>query len=370
MISIKTGRVLEVLLDDGKAAELRVEVDGEGFAAVAYTQLTGGVKAGDRVLLNTTAVELGLGSGGMHFVIANLDGVEGGGVSPEDGHIVKMNYTPMQCRVLSVEEPASPYHEAMRDFESLAGTPVLVGSLHSMAGPVCAALRLLCGERARVAYVMSDSACLPMAYSRTVRALREKGLVAGTVTYGNAFGGDVEAVNKFTALAAAKAALGANVIVAAMGVGCVGTGTRFGHGAMEQGEILNAASALGGTAIAIPRMSFADARPRHRGLSHHFIEALSTAALAPAIVPIPVLPPEKAEFVRGQLDESGISRLHRVAEFPGESAIEGMERFGLDVRTMGRGPGEDREFFLACGAAAAGAAETIITNSKRMSNIE
>ena len=42
-------------------------------AAYVLTQLTGAVAVGDRVVVNTTAVELGLGTGGWHVVHWNLD---------------------------------------------------------------------------------------------------------------------------------------------------------------------------------------------------------------------------------------------------------------------------------------------------------
>ena len=53
----------------------RVEVDlGTGpERAYVLTQLTGTVSHGDRVVVNTTAVDLGLGTGGWHFVHWNLE---------------------------------------------------------------------------------------------------------------------------------------------------------------------------------------------------------------------------------------------------------------------------------------------------------
>ena len=47
-----------------------MEVDGE--RAYVLTQLIGTVAVGDRVVMNTTAVELGLGTGGWHVVHWNL----------------------------------------------------------------------------------------------------------------------------------------------------------------------------------------------------------------------------------------------------------------------------------------------------------
>ena len=64
--------------------------------------------------LNTTAVGLGLGTGGRHFVVARADGIEGVAFDePSGGHIMKLRYTPMQRDVLAVESPESPHHAAM-----------------------------------------------------------------------------------------------------------------------------------------------------------------------------------------------------------------------------------------------------------------
>ena len=51
----------------GDALELTVDAAGVRGRAIAYTDLTGPVHAGDQVLLNTTAVVKGLGTGGLPF---------------------------------------------------------------------------------------------------------------------------------------------------------------------------------------------------------------------------------------------------------------------------------------------------------------
>ena len=116
---------------------------------------------------------------------------------------------------------------------------------------------------------MTDGAGLPLALSDLVAELRDRELVDATVTYGHAFGGDYEAVSIFSALAVARHVAGADVAVVAMGPGIVGTNTRLGFSGMEVGPILDAAVALGGLPIACLRVSFADPRARHHGLSHH-----------------------------------------------------------------------------------------------------
>jgi hypothetical protein len=351
MVELCEGKVIDILRDDGDAVELLVECRGKQVKAVCYPGLTGPAHPGDTLLLNTTAVRLELGSGGRHFVVANLSNPEKE-LSPSRGHIMKMRYTPSQCRAACAEEEGSPHRAAIESFESLGGAPVIIGGLHSMVAPVCAALKSARPET-NIVYIMTDGACLPLAFSRTTRALKDKNIISATVTCGNAFGGDVETVTKFSALASARAALSADVIVAAMGVGIAGTGTRLGHAGLEVGEWINAAASLGGTPVVIPRLSFADERERHRGVSHHTLTALTVAALARATVALPLLPPAQSDIVKKQLAESGAASRHDIVEADGSAAISALEHSGIRVTTMGRGPEQDPAFFLACGAAAA-----------------
>jgi hypothetical protein len=80
-------------------------------AALNFVALTGRVDVGDRVLLNTVAMELRLGTGGLDFVIAAPERLETD--TPAPGHILKLRYTPLQTPVLAVEAPESPYHNAI-----------------------------------------------------------------------------------------------------------------------------------------------------------------------------------------------------------------------------------------------------------------
>ena len=156
--------------------------------------------------------------------------------------------------------------------------PVVAAALHSQVPAVAAAFKDRSPE-ARLAYVMTDGAGLPMAMSDLVATLRKRKLVDATITCGHAFGGDFEAVSVYSALAVARHVAHADAAVVAMGPGIVGTNTRLGFSGMEVGTILDAAYALGGVAIACLRVSFADPRratravapqrhraaPRHRG---------------------------------------------------------------------------------------------------------
>jgi uncharacterized spore protein YtfJ len=347
LLTSREGTVVEVKTSGAGCSELVVAVDGRLAEAINYDSLTGPVSPGDKVLLNVTAVEMGLGTGGYHFVMANLSRPE---VRAQGlGHIMKLRYTPLQFKVLAVEEEVSLYREDLEKNEGLEGMPVIIAPLHSLVAPAVAGIKTKSPE-ARVVYVMTDGGALPIAFSRQVRELKAKGLLHRTVTVGHAFGGDLEAVNMFSGLLAARAAE-ADVAVVAMGPGNVGTKTTWGFSGLEQGEIVNAVAILGGRAVAVPRLSFADPRPRHFGLSHHTRTALGRVALLPALVPIPELPLPWKALVWRQLRESGITERHRLVEVDGRSALDLLDDLGMELRSMGRAREEDEAFFAAGGAA-------------------
>src|SRR5215217_9230487 len=102
MPSYRTGEVVSLL--GARPGLQRVEVDlGDGpERAYALSQLTGPVAVGDRVVVNTTAVELGLGTGGWHVVHWNL--ARHSWVSPGPGHVMKLRYTSGQLDVGVAEE--------------------------------------------------------------------------------------------------------------------------------------------------------------------------------------------------------------------------------------------------------------------------
>lgn len=348
MICVREGTVIAILAKRPGITEILVEVDGSQDKAISYDGLTGNVAVGDRVVLNTTAVAKNLGTGGYHYVMANLREKRLEGAA--EGHIMKLRYTPCQVQVLAVEEDASPYAPLMRDAESLQKIPVVIGTLHSMLAPVAAMIRAL-APGMKVVYVMTGGGALPLYFSRLVPRLRAQGYLEGTVTCGDAFGGDLEAVNIYTGLLAARVVAGADVIIVSMGPGIVGTGSPFGHTAVEQGEIVNAVNILEGLPIAVPRISFADPRQRHYGISHHTVTALGKIALTPCLIPIPKLAPSKEYYLLRQLHETGLLRKHRVVRVDTDHVLETLKNCALPLETMGRGLAEDPDFFLTAGAA-------------------
>ena len=145
--------------------------------------------------------------------------------------------------------------------------------------------------------------------------------------------------------------LSADVAIVAIGPGVVGTATPFGHGGVAQGEAINAVSALGGTPVACLRVSFADARERHRGVSHHTLAALTRVALAPALVAVPALPEDYADAARIRARRAQASGSATSAPMRARARSPAPDLRGVEVTTMGRGFADDPAFFSAAYAA-------------------
>jgi hypothetical protein len=342
---LRRGTVVSVGASRPGAVELEVEVDGQRAPALAYPDLTGPIRAGDLVLLNTTAVALGLGTGGFHLVIA----VEDGRATElsHGGRVMKARYTPQQVAVRSVEET---HRDVLEGSRGLQGTPVVAAPLHSMVGPIAAGAKA--SGDARVVYVMTDGAALPGAFSRLVPRLRDAGMLDGFITSGQAFGGELEAVTIWTGLLAAKEVLEADVVVVADGPGNLGTDTTWGVSALASGFALNAAEALGGVPVAALRVSFGDTRPRHRVVSHHSLTILEKVCTAKANVAVPILEDERErDAVWEALRARKLEEKHQLVEVDGRPALTKLEELGFEIESMGRTPKDDPAFFLAAGAA-------------------
>lgn len=353
VITWRTGTVHSCGCGWRGAVELTVTLhgapsDGEHVRALAYPDLVGRPEVGDTVLLNVTAQHLGLGTGGYALVVALPDRLPPDRQGP--GHLVKARYSPSQAVVLGADEQDSEHHERLGSLDPLPGTPVVVADLHSSLPAVLAGV-LHVRPDTRVAYVMTDGGALPLWFSRTVAGLTP--LLAGTVTVGQAFGGDLECATTHSGLLAAVRVLGAEIVVVIQGPGNLGTGTGWGFSGVAAGEALNAAAAVGGRGVAVLRMSEADPRERHRGVSHHSTTAYGRVALAPSEVVVPQSYadlagplPDLAHHRRVEIDDAGLVEV-----------LAGFERSsGVRLSTMGRGLAEDPVAFVAAAAAGVHAA--------------
>jgi hypothetical protein len=347
LIGYKNGTVSSIISDDEHLAIVNVNVEGKTYKAVNYKDFTGDINVDDEVVLNTTAVDLSLGTGGYHFVMYNCRNksreLKG------SGHIMKLRYTPYQMKCLAAEEEDSPYHNLFNEFKSLDNHIFIVATLHSMLAPISAMIKYI-NKDIKINYIMTDGGALPLRFSNTVAELKNKKILDNTITIGHAFGGDLECINIYTGLIAAKEILKGDVTIISMGPGIVGSGTKYGFTGIEQGYIIDAVNNLEGMAISVPRISFKDKRNRHCGISHHTITTLSQITNTKSNLILPYLEKEKEDYIIAQIGNSKIKEKHDIIFEYGEEIIMAMEKFELKTTSMGRTIEDDKDYFISLGA--------------------
>lgn len=337
MLVLRRGVVVEAAVAAGPEQRIVVDVPGRGpRPAVADVGLVGPAEPGDDVVVNTQAADLDLGSGGFDVVHVNLTrGLGGAGVP--GAHVMKLNYSSLQHAVEPVEEP---------ELRAPLRRPAAVTFLHGQLAPLAWALgRARPGTR--LGFVQTAGGALPGGHSRVVGELRERGLLAGHLTAGCAFGGEGEAITTAGALQHGLTTLGWDAAVCGPGPGILGSATALGHGGLVALESAHTALALGSPVVLCARMSAGDPRERHRGLSHHTATVLALL-LAPVTVAAP--PGEAGRVPAGAAG-------HAVVEAPAD--LEAYAASGLPARTMGRTLDEDPLFFAAALAAGGVLATTI-----------
>ncbi len=351
MVAFRQSRVSELLSERPGLQRIRLD---DGSRAYVLDDLIGRVELGNQVIVNTTAVDLELGTGGWHVVLWNLDRADWS--EPGPGHIMKLRYTPMQLDAGSAEE-----HQPDLPID-LEGRPVVAALLHSQVAAITVAIKHLRPDT-RIAYVMTDEAALPLALSDLVADLISRGIIDVTITAGQAFGGMFEAVSIPSALTVAAHAAHADVIVVAMGPGIVGTGSTLGFSGAELGSVLDWTHSLNGHAIGALRTSFADPRERHRGLSHHCATAFGRAMHTRAQLVVPSIGGEEEAAILTDLEESGLADQHEIVSVPPVGIVALFDELGMRVSSMGRSASEDEVFFET--AAAAGALAVDVLNGGR-----
>jgi hypothetical protein len=337
---------IELVGADGRAAgdpSVAGATDGSRVRpAIADLTLLGHAEAGDELIVNVQALDLGLGSGGFDIVHANLTrGLAGGGA--RGGNVMKLNYTSLQHAVAPVEDgrPRLPLRR-----------PVAVLALHGQLAAVSWAFAQAV-PGGRLGYVQTEGGALPGSHSRAVRTLRERGLLAGHLTAGAAFGGEAEAITTAGALHHGLRALGWDAAVCGPGPGIVGSSSPLGHGGMRALDSAHVALALGCRTLVVARMSSGDERARHRGISHHTLTVLDLL-LEPVTVALPA-----STFSSLPLGAERPERITRHDWRRTSVDLPGFAACGLPAATMGRGLTEDPLFFAAALAGGAALAEAL-----------
>tara|TARA_Y100000588_G_scaffold391801_1_gene501538 strand:+ start:136 stop:1053 length:918 start_codon:yes stop_codon:yes gene_type:complete len=295
----------------------------DGTRAYALTEVVGSASQGDLVIVNTTAVDLDLGTGGWH-VVHWIDGNEGNS-KEHKGRVLKARY-------LSEQTEVDPHVSERSD---LVGARVLLCVLHSHIGAVAVAM-----SSSKVGYLMTDQAALPLALSDLVAELTSADLVATTATVGQAFGGEIEAVNVASGVGALMDS-GSSRILLGAGPGHVGTASKLGFSAMELAGHASVLHALGAEVALCVRASQVDERQRHRGISDH-MRSLLKAIPVEINVPVP----------HGE-DSSWVTELGHYAHLAEPVDVaRALNKSGVEITSMGEPLYQDE---LACsylGAAA------------------
>jgi len=377
MLKLRPATVLQSGQEISGEQRLTVELTGRPGAgqrreAVGDVALVGRAEVGDEVIVNVQALDLGLGSGGFDIVHVNL--TRGLRAEGEPGaHVMKLNYTSLQHAVEPVEQG---------ELEVPIGRPVAVLALHGQLAAVAWALAQN-APGARLGFVQTAGGALPGGHSHTVAALRRRGLLAGHLTAGPAFGGEGEAITTAGALHHGLGALGWDAAVCGPGPGIVGSSSPLGHGGMEALDSAHVSLALGCPTLLVARISGSDARARHRGLSHHTLTVLDLL-LEPVTVALPagMRSPVGADLRAGLGAVFGgaagqsppapeVSRPVRITRHDWRRAAVDLPSYaasGLPRETMGRALAEDPLFFA--GALAGGTALAELVGAAELADAE
>lgn len=325
--------------------------------AISYVDLTGRGEVGDSVLVTAAGLQRRLGTGGYAFVVAFPDRLPHD-PPPQPGHIMKARYTPFQTMRLGVDEEESTHHDLFTSNTDLKGLPVIGADLHSSLPAIIAGIRSV-NSQARVAYIMTDAAALPYQFSRSAAELQRFGWITTSITVGQAFGGDLEAVNIYTGLLAARHIARADVAVVIQGPGNLGTGSPLGFSGTSLAEVMHATHVLNGVGVGSLRVSQADPRPRHQGISHHSTTVYRELIFTPITVVVPELEGEFGRLVREQAN--ALADRHNLAYEPCTGLDQALEASPVRLTTMGRGIDQDASPFLAAAAAGRWVARNLLT---------
>lgn len=112
---------------------------------------------------------------------------------------------------------------------------------------------------------------------------------------------------------------------------------------MEQGEAANAAFRLNGTQ-SLSRLSEADDRERHSGISHHFVSVLRYCVYCPTIIPVASETPHVYAELEDCLASLQASQQHRLVKAASGPGLDLASRRGIELSTMGRSVSQEPAF--------------------------
>jgi Protein of unknown function (DUF3866) len=261
MLVLRRGVVLAAGDPGGPMQELEVRLGGERRPAVADVALVGAAQVGDDVIVNIAAPDI---------VHANLTrGLDGTGTP--GAQAIKLAYTSLQHAVMPVEDGAPAEAPLALPTEA----PVAVCLLHAQLAPLAWAFHHA-APGGRLGFVQTAGGALPGGLSETVRVLRARGLLAGHLTAGPAYGGEAEAMTTAGALQHGFVERYWHAAVCGPGPSAQESGTALGHGGIVALDSAHAAAALGCQVVVCPRPA--------AGAVSHPTRMLLELALVPLLV--------------------------------------------------------------------------------------
>jgi hypothetical protein len=294
MLVLRRGVVLAAGDPGGPMQQLEVRLGGERRPAVADVALVGAAHVGDDVIVNVAAPDI------VHVNLTR--GLEGTGTAGEQA--VKLAYTSLQHAVTPVEDAAP----ADGPLALPTGAPVAVCLTHAQLAPLAWAFHRA-APGGRLGFVQTAGGALPGGLSETVRVLRERGMLAGHLTAGSAFGGEAEALTTAGALQHGFAERYWHAAVCTPGPGARESASALGHGGIVALDAAHAAAAIGCQVVVCPRPA--------AGPVSHPTRMLLELALVPMLVAHAGERPRAGrgghEWRRGEADldafsESGLGR--------------------------------------------------------------
>lgn len=273
-----------------------------------------------------------------------------------------MKYTPGQIRVKAVEENIE-FKDTFNIKSRLTPKPVIFAILHSMLFPLVTTIKYI-DPNITVNCVYTYGGAMNANNSFTLKRLKESGLINSIITTGECYGGDYESINIATGILFGFNRLKSDIIVVCCGPGVAGSSTFYGFSTFDFIGSIYTAKLLGLNPVLIPRISMADKRERHMGLSMQCISILQTLDFS---VHLPVYKDREDiagfNYLYNQLNSCNIINRHNVQIIENEIIKRAMGGLNTDIKVMGRSYTEDPWFFNNCSSAGVYAAE-LLTNKK------
>lgn len=351
MLSLEKGRVIEILQQGDKTQMLNVEntINGLIERAINYIEETGICSRGDLVIINTVGNKLNLGTGGYNIVYYNtsLDLDNEVFFDRKNGHIIKMKYTQCQVKVKSVEENTD-FKNIFENHVKLLQRPVVFAILHSMISPLVRTIKCI-NNNINISCVYTYGGAMNANNSFSLKRLKEEGLINSVITTGECYGGDYEAINITTGIMFGLNQLKNDIIIVCSGPGIAGSSTYYGFSTFDLIGSIYITKQLGLLPILIPRISLADQRERHIGVSMQSIAILQTLDF-----PIHVVlyrdneDMEGFRFIHNQFIKYNVINKHIFNIIDDGIIKENIDFITEDTRVMGRSYIEDPYFFYNC----------------------